>query len=241
MERWKIPERPLGRDMIKLMAMAAMACNHAVHVFPPADQAMLAVLQCVGWFTAPVMCWFLAEGWSMTSSRRRYAMRMLGMALVSQPFYMLALGLDNLNMLFTLSACLAIFYVLERIKDPVWAGVAVLLIAIVTCFMDWPFMAAMMSVIFYHGRKRGIPVWTQFTAAYAGYVGLSLLLGLSYFRLGASGPFLAGIPILAAGWAIGLLYNGRRSAGPKALWKWAFYIFYPAHLAVLWILGNIAC
>lgn len=236
----KIPERPLGRDAIKLLAMAAMACNHAMHVFRPEDAVLRVTLQIIGWFTAPVMCWFLAEGWEMTSSRRRYFMRMVAMALASQPFFMWVTGSSGLNMFFTLAACMGLFYVLEHIKDPVLAAAAALCVVIATCVMDWPFIAAMMSAIFYYGRKKDVPVWSQFLAAYAGYVGMSSLLGAEYFGLGPVGPFLAGLPVLGAGWAIGLLYNHKRSVGPRALWKWFFYLFYPGHLAVLWILSFAA-
>lgn len=42
------------------------------------------------------------------------------------------------------------------------------------------------------------------------------------------GVFLA-IPLLCC-------YNGKRGSGGRAA-KWGFYIFYPAHLLVLWILN----
>ena len=61
-------------------------------------------LKGIGYFTAPVMCYFLVEGFYKTSSRRAYAKRLFVFALVSQVPYFLAFNREAavLNMMFSL-------------------------------------------------------------------------------------------------------------------------------------------
>lgn len=44
------------------------------------------------------------------------------------------------------------------------------------------------------------------------------------------------VPILVSAFVILYLYNGRRAARGRTLYKWFFYAFYPAHLLVLGLL-----
>ena len=77
-------QKPLNRDAIKLAAMATMACNHFAQALLPGGTLLYTVLVNIGYFTAPVMCWFLVEGFGCTRSRGRYALRLAGFALLAQ-------------------------------------------------------------------------------------------------------------------------------------------------------------
>ena len=52
--------------------------------------ALYVICRFLGRLTAPIMCFFLAEGFAKTSSRRRYVIRLLVFALISQVPYALA-------------------------------------------------------------------------------------------------------------------------------------------------------
>lgn len=238
--------KPLSRDAVKLLAVAAMACNHAAHALLPAGSGAAELLTDIGYFTAVTMCYFLVEGFRYTRSRPRYALRLGLFALVSQLVYWLALGIAQWNMLFTLLLCFLMLWALEALRGSVWRMPAVLLLAGLTVFCDWPLLAACFTLLFVlcRGRRRWQAVafvlaaalffWFQYqnyTAAGWDGAGAALHGGLSCLGLLASGGVLL------------FLYNGRRSAWgarhPLAS-KYFFYLFYPGHLAVLALLRRLA-
>ncbi len=58
----EIKSRGLTRDAIKMIAMLTMFFNHFSHVFLTAGTYPAEFLKGIGYFTAPVMCYFLVEG-----------------------------------------------------------------------------------------------------------------------------------------------------------------------------------
>ena len=97
----------MSRDSIKMVAMLTMLINHIANVFLPAGQPLTNLCLCIGYFTAVTMCFFLVEGYGCTRSKRRYAGRLLGFAVLAQLPYQLAFpangiaGFVQFNMLFT--------------------------------------------------------------------------------------------------------------------------------------------
>lgn len=222
----------LSRDAIKLFAMLTMTLNHAAHMFVPYG-GLRDVLIYAGYFTAPVMCYFLVEGFDKTRDRRTYFLRLLACAFLSQPFYDAALDLDNLNMLFTLSTCFLILCVMERVRDGIFRSLAVLPLVLLTVFMDWPVVAVAFTVILYYGRRYGHVgiAYLGCYAFYAWYMGSPVMMGFG-MRYG----LVSGLGILVAGFCVAFLYSGRRmqvSDKMRSFLQAFFYVFYPAHLAGL--------
>lgn len=233
-------QKPLNRDAIKLAAMATMACNHFAQALLPGGTLLYTVLVDIGYFTAPVMCWFLVEGFGCTRSRGRYALRLAGFALLAQAPYVLALGYGQFNMLFTLLLCFLILWALDALHGRLLCGPAVLALAFATVFCDWPLLAACYTLMFAFCRGRSRR-WLGLCFVLA--AGLFLLFNYSNYAFAGYPPAAAllhaaptCLGVLAAGGTILFLYNGRRSAlarrHPAAV-KYFFYAFYPAHLAVL--------
>lgn len=112
----EIKSRGLTRDAIKMIAMLTMFFNHFSHVFLTAGTYPAEFLKGIGYFTAPVMCYFLVEGFYKTSSRRAYAKRLFVFALVSQVPYFLAFNREAavLNMMFSLLFSFLILCVSRR-------------------------------------------------------------------------------------------------------------------------------
>ena len=107
--------RLLNRDVIKYIAMFTMLLNHAGHVFLTRGTLLYEILEDIGFFTAPVMCFFLAEGYDYTRSRVKYGLRLFLFAILSQIPFQLALGQRGLNMIYTLFCCYLILVVMERV------------------------------------------------------------------------------------------------------------------------------
>src|SRR5699024_1717101 len=105
----------LNRDEIKYIAMLTMLLNHIANIFLEPGTALYTFFVNIGYFTAPVMCWFLVEGYYYTRSKKRYAARLALFAAISEIPFCLAfsemftgervISFCGFNMIFTLLLC----------------------------------------------------------------------------------------------------------------------------------------
>lgn len=226
----------MSRDSIKMVAMLTMLINHIANVFLPAGQPLTNLCLCIGYFTAVTMCFFLVEGYGCTRSKRRYAGRLLGFAVLAQLPYQLAFpangiaGFVQFNMLFTLLLCFLVLLVQEKIRDRVLRGVCIVLLC-ASLFCDWALLAPLFTLLFAWAggsRTRQKAAFGAAALLYGGMAGLGS--GQVWEAVGCA------VPILVSAFVILYLYNGRRAARGRTFYKWFFYAFYPAHLLVLGLL-----
>lgn len=230
----------LNRDAIKAIAMATMLLNHIANVLLSPQSPWFEPLVNIGYFTAVTMCYFLVEGYGYTHDRKAYALRLLIFAVIAQIPYQLALGFFQLNMLFTLLVCFGIVHVWVSWgadKRP-QKGLAVLGLFFASLFMDWAILAPVFTLMFASWRYGDAPACGTRSVLARLFVGDALI----FFFLNLPAEWTAqamlqaaasSLGILAAGAVILLFYNGKRAQHGRVFWKWFFYLFYPAHLAVL--------
>ena len=131
----------LNRDVIKYIAMVTMLLNHIATIFLESG-ALHDAFEFIGYFTAPVMCYFLVEGYHYTRSKKKYGQRLLVFACISQIPYHFAFQFGNLNMIFTLFICFLILVAQEKIANPTLCRIVKVLLMLVTIFSDWSVIAA---------------------------------------------------------------------------------------------------
>ena len=79
----------LNANTLKLIAVLAMVLDHAATVFL-ADTAPAALFfHAVGQIAAPIMCFFIAEGYTYTSNLKKYLLRLFIAAVISHVPYAL--------------------------------------------------------------------------------------------------------------------------------------------------------
>lgn len=235
----------LNRDIIKYIAVFAMLLNHIARIFLPTGSAPAFALEFIGYFTTPTMCYFLVEGYRYTGSKKRYGQRLLFFAVISQIPFSLVFQFNNLNMIYTLLCCFLILVVREKVQDQFLQRVLSISLTLATMVADWALIAPVFTILFHDsgGEKRGLArgyimgyafyafVMTQSYMVESGYaIQKAVLLGL-----------LSGTGIIASAVVILLFYNGKRARRGRTFSKWFFYIFYPGHLLVLYLLkGYVA-
>lgn len=248
---WKMEEqtqapaagRPggLNRDVIKYVAMVTMLLNHIAHMFLTKGTPTYEVLEDIGFFTAPVMCYFLVEGYGYTRSKLQYGLRLFLFALLSQIPFRLAFGNKGLNMIFTLLCCFLILVVIERVSSPLLQTALCVLLTMATVAADWPLVAPILTVMLANGMGNRKKLALGFGAAYF----IFAMLNTQNYMFGEKGDWtpyamghaaLSGLGILAAGAVVLFFYNGKRAQRGRNFAKWFFYIFYPAHLFVLYFI-----
>ena len=190
----------------------------------------------IGRVAAPVMFYFLVEGFTHTSSKRNYCLRLLSFAILSQiPYSLLRYGnvaSGDLNVIFTLLFSFLMLMVVEKTSNQIIKGMAVFLFMFISIFSDWGLIGPLMAWLFYVNR----PDRKKQVRDYLMIICIQLLSTVIFIVCNTQnwyegicqlGIFLV-IPLIAS-------YNGE--AGKKTLLnKWLFYVFYPLHLMIIWLI-----
>ena len=209
----------LTGNQLKLIALITMTVDHIGMLLLP----RLMILRIIGRIAMPLYAYMIAQGCRYTHDRRRYFLRLAGLALVCQVVYYFA---DRslyqcILVTFSLSVlCISAIDTARRKGGAFWALAAAAILGsgaicellpmkIPGFAVDYGFFGVLLPVFLYYFGKKGIV---------PGMLLLCLSIG------GLQWWALAAVPLM-------LLYNGQR--GSRSL-GWVFYLYYPLHLAVLY-------
>lgn len=234
----------LSANSLKVIAIIAMTIDHlawvGIETYEQAETPLQILLHIIGRLTAPMMIFFVAEGYHHTHNIRRYLQRLLMLAVASHfAFcYFNMSGFNPMdNLLFNATSIawpllwgLILLKVWDTTQMPRWQKLAVTLLAcLLTCTSDWS-CAAPLAILFV-GRNRGnfhrqmlwmMAIISLYAVAFA--IFHSQTYGLVHL-----GCWFA-VPLLA-------LYNGQRGSC-QWLGKF-FYYYYPAHMALIGLLARL--
>ena len=229
----------LNRDVLKYIAIFTMTLDHIGWYFLSFFTPTAQIFHILGRTTAPVMCFFMAEGYTYTKSKKKYALRLFVFALLSQfPWWYLHDNYFTLsfNMMFTLFLCLCAIFVFDTVENTVMKTALIILICYLTTFCDWHIYAVLWCLVFYKYKDNEYKKFTAFSVVSLFYVfetfikrltdyeaGLDFAVTSSLFTLGV---FLS-IPLL-------MMYNGKK--GNFRMNKWVFYWYYPVHLFIICVI-----
>lgn len=223
--------KKLTANTLKLTAILAMLCDHIAYGFVAPTSVLYLILRTIGKITAPIMCFFIAEGYFYTKNLTKYKLRLLLFAILSHIPFMLYFGLTQKPpfvssvMASLLLGLIALeLYYKESINKPMrYIGIALCFALSINC--DWSCMAAFFILIFGIYRENRKEQLIRFSIVAAVLAIASVFDGIENIYM--VGVLLA-VPLLAA-------YSG--SLGKKsAVIKWGFYVFYPLHLVLLWLI-----
>lgn len=232
----------LNATQIKVIAIIAMTIDHIAYAFVPSDSLPYFIMRFIGKLTAPLMCFFLAEGFTHTRNRKKYFLRLFSFALISQPAYYLFIYKDfsrglfhfliNWNVMFTLAVSLICLAVMTSSK--LNSILKIILFAIVFSlaqFGDWSYMIPIWTIIFFilrNDRKKQLIIYSL-----ASLIVLPVLF-LKYFSTFISFTYLYGsliVPVVLN------FYDSKRiksdSKIKRQFSKWFFYLYYPLHLMII--------
>ena len=231
--------KSLNSNQLKLIAIIAMTIDHLTWtVFPGYDTRWFVILaHVVGRLTAPVMWFFIAEGYHHTRNIKKYIRRLFLLAAISHFAYNFCFGIpfipfqdsafNQTSVAWPLAWGLVLLWVNDSHIFRPWQKLAlVLLVCLITFPADWSCVAAM--AVFFMGTERGnfqkqmgwMMVWTSiYSAVY--FLCIDKVYAIIQF-----GTCLA-IPLLK-------MYNGTRDVH-TSIGKF-FYTYYPAHLVLCGLL-----
>lgn len=228
MEITKQRFRGLTGNQLKILAMVFMTCDHVgLQLLPQWE-----FLRVLGRLSLPIYAYMIAEGCRYTHDRRKYLLRLANLGILCQIVYFLAQRDLYMCILITFSLSVTLIGALEAVfQDNTFrARVRCLLVCTGVLFLceglpkllpgfciDYGLAGVLLPVLIYFGKPKP----------------LFLCLGLAQLALTCE-PIqwwsFAAVPLL-------LCYSGEKG---KHNIGTLFYLYYPLHLAVIYLLSLIA-
>ena len=226
---------------LHLLAMGLMLCDHLWATLVPGNDW----LTCIGRLAFPIFAFMTVEGYFHTKNLKKYVLRLLVFALLSEIPFNLMMGSRifypiHQNVLWTFLLGIWMIHRIEKAKNaPLWrrilraAGSVCIGFLVGTLTMvDYMGAGVLMVLTFYFFRGRK---WWHFVGQLLAlyYINAEILSGFSYqlelfgreiWIVRQSFAIFALIPI----W----FYRGRQGYHSKAF-QWICYGFYPAHMLIL--------
>ena len=228
------PKFGFTNNQLKIIAMVSMALDHiGLLFFPSAD-----IFRILGRIAFPIFAYMIAEGCRHTKNRAKYLGLIAGMGILFQVVFFVAMDSLYQGILVTFSLAIITIYAIDGIlkSKKLWATLAsIASLAFVAVFvfflpsllkgtdfdLDYGLWGILLPIAVYYLPNR---LWRT--------VGIALLLlarAIHYTIFPISLGLLQWFSLLSVLFLA--LYNGERG---KAKMKYVFYIFYPAHLVILY-------
>lgn len=227
---------------LHIMAMAFMLCDHLWGTVVPGNDW----LTCIGRLAFPIFAFLLVEGYFHTRNLKKYVLRLLVFAVLSEVPFNLAMGSRvfypvHQNVLWSFLISIGLIHRNEKAKHAwvkIVVGIASVLIGYIAgllTMVDFYHAGILTVLVFYFFRQRKwwsfvgqlVCLWYINTEMLGGFAYEIQLGGETHFFLRQSLALFALIPI----W----LYRGRQGHHSK-VFQYVCYGFYPAHLLILGLL-----
>lgn len=223
----------LSASALKMLALVSMTLDHIGKILLP----QILILQILGRLAFPIFAYLIAESCHFTRSLRRYWLRMTAVGLVCQLVLYISQRSLYQCILITFAGSVCIIAAVRRADAQTnlprrrgYTAAAVALTALAAWLseglpillpntnysIDYGFLGILLPVLIYLGRTPR----QKWLLAAGGLTALAIQYGgIQWWAPAALVPLA--------------LYNGRRG---KYRAKYFFYLYYPLHLALLWLL-----
>ncbi len=212
--------------ILKLIALITMIIDHVGAVFFPFEPWF----RIIGRISFPIFCFLLVEGYFHTRDVRKYSLRLLIFAFISEvPFDLAFSGrmeTGHQNIFFTLFLGLFAIHMLDVYfaKKPVIGMTGLLLAMFLSEFLrtDYGILGILYMLVIFALRKIAEP---------QKYILMAILITLLNLMLSGGLQMYSVISVIYISF-----YNGK--PGPKNdLLKYGFYLAYPVHLLILYLIS----
>lgn len=220
----------LSNNQLKIIGIITMTIDHiGAYILPHME-----ILRIIGRLAFPIFAYMIAEGCTHTKNRKKYLCTLLAVAALYQAAYFIVAKSLYMGIFVTFSLSVAFIYVMDYARTKKGQqGMSVLLLAfaallLVTEYLprllkdfsvDYGFAGTMVPILVYAVKSKRDKLLLLFAA----------LVLLSGVQGGVQWYSLLAVPLIA-------VYNQKRG---KIKMKNFFYIYYPAHMAVIYLVGML--
>lgn len=214
---------------LKLLAIISMLIDHIAAALIIQDSPIYMPMRIIGRLSFILFAFLIVEGFYHTSNIKRYLVRLLIFAFISEipfdlAFYGVIFDFSHQNIFFTLFFALLLLEILRKIElvyihnkmiTTFYSSLSILGISLIVTFLntDYTFIGIFIILGFYYFRNKHISASVY-------------IFVLQYITVNLTQAFgtLSMIPIS--------MYNGQKGRDMK----YVFYLFYPVHLLLLYII-----
>lgn len=241
--------KKLNSNSLKLIAILAMTIDHVADLIYPGmpNNIICVIMHLIGRLTAPIMFFFICEGFFYTKNLKKYISRLFIFSIISHFAYCFAFGINFIpfstgeifnqtSIVWTLAWSVVALYIAygdTKLKE--WHKyLLIILLNLVTFSADWSSIGLMIIVSMYEHRGNLNKQMSNMILWILIYIIVSFIFVNKVYALVQLGIILV-YPLLK-------LYDGTK--GNLKWMKWFFYVYYPLHLIIIGILrlviyGNI--
>lgn len=241
-------KRGLSQESLKLIACMTMLVDHLAVIIVMGSLysthhgmrlEIYETMRLIGRIAFPIYCFLLAEGSAHTHNPVRYGLRLAICALLSELPYDLALWgritWQHQNVMVTLFLGFCALEVMKRCPNLPLKLLLALPFAALAEFAGGDYGAKGIMLVVLFALMRRIPhrhlaqvlgIWFIFSPNHAMFLNWTRRFSITTQEWAV----LAILPIT--------LYDGRKVTKSKAV-QWGFYLFYPAHLLLLYLIGRL--
>ena len=199
---------------------------------------MYLLCRCIGRISFPIFAFLLVEGIHHTRNRVGYALRLaIGMFLAEIPYDLVVAGeisWQKQSIMVTLLLGFCAVILMEKCRSLAWKPVVLLPVAVLAevLHVSYGWEGILLIALFELSREMYNPnlVRTGGMIVLFHYMSSSILRVRNFT-----------LPMQVLG-VLSMLfianYDGRKMTHSKIL-QWGFYLFYPVHLLILWIIGQL--
>ena len=229
-------QKGLPQEVLKLIACVTMLVDHFGHAIVPGLPVMHMVelyyaCRIIGRIAFPIYCFLLVEGMRRTRNPQKYILRLgIGVLLAEIPFDLLfeggfSWGYQSVMVTLTLGALM--LFCMRKTEKKWWRLLMVLPFAVLAelAKCDYGGWGIAMIAVF--------ALLDRFSLQFAGVLLVAAAMpsaGITVFGVFFSCELAALLAMLPIGF-----YSGRKLTYNRAL-QWSFYLFYPVHLLILWLI-----
>ena len=229
-------QKGLPQEVLKLIACVTMLVDHFGHAIVPGLPVMHMVelyyaCRIISRIAFPIYCFLLVEGMRRTRNPQKYILRLgIGVLLAEIPFDLLfeggfSWGYQSVMVTLTLGALM--LFCMRKTEKKWWRLLMVLPFAVLAelAKCDYGGWGIAMIAVF--------ALLDRFSLQFAGVLLVAAAMpsaGITVFGVFFSCELAALLAMLPIGF-----YSGRKLTYNRAL-QWSFYLFYPVHLLILWLI-----
>ncbi len=226
----------MNRNALKIIAAVTMAIDHIGVIMLQPDTLEYYVLRSIGRIAFILFAYMIAEGFFKTSNLKNYFLRLLIFASIIEAFIIGFYVVTGENYILTYNVIWPLVFGLGALlllkNKSVWIRFSSVLVVFVAELLKIPYGAYGVIIIMIFGLYRN-PL-TQFLFV----LGVNLIFIdfplLTYLDLDTYAKYIWVQWFSMFAFVFIFLYNGKNG---KHRMKWFFYIFYPVHLGIIYLIN----